>query len=318
MDIERTVLCENLKKFRLAKNFTQEQVADILNVNTQTVSRWECGTTLPDVLSLPVLAGIYGVTIDDFYKKNPEAYDNYAQRLAAVYEKTRNPDDFMNCLYEYKKLIKEGTLSMEDKWNYAAIHQWMLEYCQNEAMKWYDNILNGGPDLDEHSFYRACACRISLLSTLGKGEEAILQQKARADADPENPQEMDLLLDAYICAGKIQEAYDCFLRAIEKFPDAWTLYINGGEVCEKLKKYEEAIWCYDKAGEIGTFFFDELYSKAMLYEKTGDYGKACELYGEIAEKLRRKGFDVEADMAQRSAEKDGFMAKEKEYHESEE
>ncbi len=140
MDIERTVLCENLKKFRLAKNFTQEQVADILNVNTQTVSRWECGTTLPDVLSLPVLAGIYGVTIDDFYKKNPEAYDNYAQRLAAVYEKTRNPDDFMNCLYEYKKLIKEGTLSIEDKWNYAAIHQWMLEYCQNEAMKWYDNM----------------------------------------------------------------------------------------------------------------------------------------------------------------------------------
>lgn len=56
----------------------------------------------------------------------------------------------------------------------------------------------------------------------------------------------------------------------------------------------------------------------MLYEKTGDYGKACELYGEIAEKLRRKGLDVEADMAQRSAEKDGFMAKEKEDHESEE
>lgn len=42
MDINRTVLCENLKKFCLAKNFTQEQVADILNVNIQTVSRWEC------------------------------------------------------------------------------------------------------------------------------------------------------------------------------------------------------------------------------------------------------------------------------------
>ena len=38
-----TVFSENLKKFRTAKNYTQEQVADILCVNAQTVSRWECG-----------------------------------------------------------------------------------------------------------------------------------------------------------------------------------------------------------------------------------------------------------------------------------
>ncbi len=40
-----TVFSENLKKFRTAKNYTQEQVADILCVNAQTVSRWECGVS---------------------------------------------------------------------------------------------------------------------------------------------------------------------------------------------------------------------------------------------------------------------------------
>ena len=36
-----TVLSNNLKKFRQQKNYTQEQVADILGVSSHTVSRWE-------------------------------------------------------------------------------------------------------------------------------------------------------------------------------------------------------------------------------------------------------------------------------------
>ena len=31
----------NIKKLRIAKKFTQEQLAEMLNVNTQTISRWE-------------------------------------------------------------------------------------------------------------------------------------------------------------------------------------------------------------------------------------------------------------------------------------
>ena len=267
--MEQTIFCENLKKFRLTKNYTQEQVANNLNVNVQTVSRWECGTTLPDVLTLPVLARLYGVTVDDFYKKSAVAYNNYAQRLAAVYEKTRKPEDFIQCLSEYKKLMHGGVLSLEDKWNYAIIHQWMFEYCKNTAMEWYDSILKEGSDFDENLFYRACACRISFLFAVGKGEEA----------------------------------YECFLKAVEKFPDAWELYIHGGEVCGKLEKYDEAIQYFDRAGAIGTPFYDELYCKAMLYEKTGKYREAYKLYQEIAGKLRKNGFDVEADMAEESAKR---------------
>ena len=196
-----------------------------------------------------------------------------------------------------------GVLSVEDKWNYAIIHQWMFEYCKNTAMEWYDTILKEGSDFDENLFYRACACRISFLFAVGKGEEAVRQQKARAEAEPENPKEMDLLIVSYIYAGKIEEAYECFLKAVEKFPDAWELYIHGGEVCGKLEKYDEAIQYFDRAGAIGTPFYDELYCKAMLYEKTGKYREAYKLYQEIAEKLRKNSFDVEADMAEESAKR---------------
>lgn len=39
-------LGENLKKFRLQRELTQEQLADILGVSAQAVSRWENGGSL--------------------------------------------------------------------------------------------------------------------------------------------------------------------------------------------------------------------------------------------------------------------------------
>ncbi|MBE6922473.1 MAG: helix-turn-helix domain-containing protein [Ruminococcaceae bacterium] len=64
---EMTVFSKNLKRFRMAKNMTQEQAAEALGVSTQTVSRWECNTTLPDVTILPKIASLYCVTIDDLF-----------------------------------------------------------------------------------------------------------------------------------------------------------------------------------------------------------------------------------------------------------
>ena len=89
-----TVFSKNLKRFRVAKNMTQEQAAEALGVSTQTVSRWECGTTLPDVAMLPEIARLYGVTIDDLYQETSIAYENYASRLCSVYEATRQPEDY--------------------------------------------------------------------------------------------------------------------------------------------------------------------------------------------------------------------------------
>ena len=55
---------ENLKKFRLNRNLTQEKLADFLNVSFQTISKWERGETLPDITLLPDLAKILETTVD--------------------------------------------------------------------------------------------------------------------------------------------------------------------------------------------------------------------------------------------------------------
>lgn len=55
------ILSQNLKRLRTEKNYTQEEAARLLGVTAQTVSRWECNTTLPDVTLLPEIAKLYCV-----------------------------------------------------------------------------------------------------------------------------------------------------------------------------------------------------------------------------------------------------------------
>ena len=57
-------LSENLKKFRLLKNLTQEDVAEYLGITPQSVSKWERAECYPDITFLPALANIFETSVD--------------------------------------------------------------------------------------------------------------------------------------------------------------------------------------------------------------------------------------------------------------
>ena len=57
-------LPENLKKYRIMKNLTQEDVAEYLRITPQSVSKWERGESYPDITLLPALANIFETSID--------------------------------------------------------------------------------------------------------------------------------------------------------------------------------------------------------------------------------------------------------------
>lgn len=57
-------LAENLKKYRMMKNLTQEDIAEYLHITPQSVSKWERGETYPDITFLPALANIFETSID--------------------------------------------------------------------------------------------------------------------------------------------------------------------------------------------------------------------------------------------------------------
>lgn len=68
---------ENLNRMRKEKGWSQEELGNQLNVSRQTVSKWELGTTTPEMNKLIELSRIFGVSIDELtgnelYKKEEE------------------------------------------------------------------------------------------------------------------------------------------------------------------------------------------------------------------------------------------------------
>ncbi len=295
------IFIENLKKYRLTKNLTQERAAESLGVNSQTVSRWECGTTLPDVLMLPEIARLYGVTVDDLYKQTSFGYENYAQRLCSVYENSHDPVDFMRCREEFLKLIKQDKMSLPDKWQYGWIHMSMMNYCRDIALEWYQKAVDEPPEVDPNEYSIACNQRIWMYFLLKREDEIIAECKEKVKNAPEDSVKTDNLLVALLYADKPEEAYEIFMSAKDKFRDNWHLFIHGGEICEKLGRYDEAVEYFKTAGEIGTYFCDDLDCLALLYKETGEYEKASECYLQMAEIYLSRGYDVEAEQMKRNA-----------------
>ncbi|MDR0948372.1 MAG: helix-turn-helix domain-containing protein [Lachnospiraceae bacterium] len=63
-------LHENLKRYRIAKNLTQEEMADFLGITAQSVSKWERGETYPDITLLPAIANILERSVDELLEMN--------------------------------------------------------------------------------------------------------------------------------------------------------------------------------------------------------------------------------------------------------
>lgn len=55
----------NIRKYRLAFNWTQEKFADTLCVSHQIISKWENGIATPDIVTLYYLSRIFNVSLGD-------------------------------------------------------------------------------------------------------------------------------------------------------------------------------------------------------------------------------------------------------------
>lgn len=62
----------NLRILRKANKFTQEEVAEKINVSRQAVAKWEKGDSLPDINNCMSLAELYGITIDNLVKETED------------------------------------------------------------------------------------------------------------------------------------------------------------------------------------------------------------------------------------------------------
>lgn len=56
---------KNIKKHRMEKGMTQDQLAEKLNVTRQAVSNWENGKTQPNIETLTALGKHFGISVEE-------------------------------------------------------------------------------------------------------------------------------------------------------------------------------------------------------------------------------------------------------------
>lgn len=112
-------IAANIARLRKERGMTQEALAEVIGVSSQTISKWETCVTYPDVALLPVLADVFGVTIDALYGRMDTAHSvtadaaidrviDQVQRtiIAAVYDPELD-GSFEDALARYKKCIQD-------------------------------------------------------------------------------------------------------------------------------------------------------------------------------------------------------------------
>ncbi len=81
-------LSENIKRIRLEKNMTQEQLAGRLGISAQAVSKWETSETYPDGSLLLPLAQELNVSLDELFDNKKVTVEDVSARIIRLFSET--------------------------------------------------------------------------------------------------------------------------------------------------------------------------------------------------------------------------------------
>ncbi|MBR2407829.1 MAG: helix-turn-helix domain-containing protein [Lachnospiraceae bacterium] len=315
-----------IKRLRTEQGVTQDALAEYLGISYQAVSKWETGTTLPDITLLPKLAVFFGVRIDELFSVN---HEDELERIDTMLEKETMTDQN----YAYAKRILDGILRENPKdvsamKRYAKVYLAktntelltagkMLEQAMelaplDEEVYFLYRGVRGGSEYKQHSdndwFIRVCEPyarkypqNINLHRML---LEAMISKKYFDRAEE--------LLTAVQFKGEHKYMREVFLGDIAlakgdeaKAKEIWNLIpktdwlgqYEAGERFNRLNEYDRAIECFNNAYEVQTSprKMDMMYSLAFLYKKLGRFAEAKKEWELIIEGLVSDYNAVEED-----------------------
>ena len=81
-------LSQNIRKYRLEKDLTQEQLANLLGVSAQAVSKWETSETYPDGALLISIAEALGVSLDVLFDHRTNSMEDVSERIQRLIKDT--------------------------------------------------------------------------------------------------------------------------------------------------------------------------------------------------------------------------------------
>lgn len=100
---------ENFKRLRKEKGVTQEKIAEVLGVSSQSISRWELSVCYPDLELLPSIANYFGVTVDVLLSNDENAKkEDFELFKKTVYKLSNDSTERIGFVIEYCRKYPEN------------------------------------------------------------------------------------------------------------------------------------------------------------------------------------------------------------------
>lgn len=91
---------EKLKSIRTRLELSQDDLASIINVSRQAITKWETGVGLPDIENLKVLSKLFNLPIDTLLDD-----ENTLPQLTMTIDLDKN--EYSNKLSSYKEILEK-------------------------------------------------------------------------------------------------------------------------------------------------------------------------------------------------------------------
>lgn len=201
-------IAENIRTLRKGKGYTQEEVADLLGVSPQSVSKWERGDTYPDITLLPAIANMFKTSIDSLVgmdKINDTAASSAVYQAAHDFLRVGDLAGAIHCLQNVRKTFPNDISLLSEHALVLALFGDAEPL--NHAVSLCEQVLVGNPSEKVRHTIRAA---LSLIY-LKQGNHEMARTSAMNLPHVRESREMIL---AQIQEGMTQQEIDAYLRLI--------------------------------------------------------------------------------------------------------
>lgn len=300
-----------IKRLRKLKGLSQNELAEVLHVTAQSVSKWESGTSFPDINQLPAIASFFGITIDELfvypsdleYERIEKAIENgnplsneafmHSEEFLLT-EIRRNPNNH-RALSMIGDLYHFEACRLNDKAVHYALEALRLKPDNKFDLCTLNNASNGYiNDWNISCHYKLIERLQGLMQSFPQNSERtklFLLDNLIADGRLEEAEK--LLLDnpelklCEIYEVMIKEKKEGFVAAkasyyqlVETYADDWTILMEAANRLAFNGEYQDAITAYEKAHECAPKprYTDMLACVAWLNRSMGNKKAAAETY----------------------------------------
>lgn len=312
---------KQIRRHRLRCSMTQERLSEILNVTAQAVSKWETGTSYPDITLLPELSAALGITVDELFESS---MDTHLRRI----EQMLDTDPHLSTQdYDHAEArLIEGTLDRATRGRcltlLAELNNHRAQMYRDKAADYARQALALEPEKkSNHSSLSIAAGGVVWDWCATNHNQLIDYYKDFTAKHPDYRSGYLWLMDNLIADGRLREAsealekmralgetYHCRLykgwiahagghwdeaealwnEMVEAEPDNWYVWSCRGDAWAKRAEYDRAIADYRKAAELeqAPRMTDNYESIAQICQLIGDNQGAADAYRKVVEILR--------------------------------